>query len=53
MLKLNRNRKEKKNFFLTAAVAAMVPVFFNDDFAVLLFFGDIGSLYCVCVCARA
>jgi hypothetical protein len=47
---LNNNIKYKKKqlFFPTAAVAAIVPVFFNDDFAVLLFFGDIGSLYCVC-----
>ena len=31
-------------------MAAIVPVFFNDDFAVLLFFGDIGSFGRACKC---
>lgn len=48
----NKACKEKKNLSAlqchTAAVAAIVPVFFNDDFAVLLFFGDIAFLNCAC-----
>jgi hypothetical protein len=37
---------------LTASVSAIVRVFFNVVFAVLLFFGAMGILDCV-LCARA
>lgn len=44
---------KNKEYFLTAAVAAIVPAFFNDAFVVLLFLGAIDFFYFTFMSARA